>query len=229
MKTDFEIVKEFMKNSENIDLIWDSEALIWIDWREYDEDIVRYFNDKLEDKIEFEFIDNRKDYGEDIVLKKNDERLQIPYNEVMERDITIKYMNDFIGPQYQIRWFMESFGGDTLAFVLLTPEEWGDLEEEFGANNIKHYFSEINLDSAMFGFDLEIGEFQWFSELRKNNKGVDILVFQKIAALRSEKRQLDAKRDSGDLKLKDYYFQKKGIDEKISDLMEKYHICKPII
>ena len=75
MKTDFEIVKEFMKNSENIDLIWDSEALIWIDWREYDEDIVRYFNDKLEDKIEFEFIDNRKDYGEDIVLKKNDERL----------------------------------------------------------------------------------------------------------------------------------------------------------
>ena len=81
----------------------------------------------------------------------------------------------------------------------------------------------------MFGFDLEIGEFQWFSEFRKNNKGVDILVFQKIAALRSEKRQLDVKRDSGDLKLKDYYFQKKGIDEKISDLMEKYHICKPII
>ena len=81
----------------------------------------------------------------------------------------------------------------------------------------------------MFGFDLEIGEFQWFSEFRKNNKGVDILVFQKIAALRSEKRQLNAKRDSGDLKLKDYYLQKKGIDEKISDLMEKYYICKPII
>ncbi len=70
MKTDFEIVKEFMKNSGNIDLIWDSEALIWIDWREYDEDIVRYFNDKLEDKIEFELIDNGKDYGADIVLKK---------------------------------------------------------------------------------------------------------------------------------------------------------------
>lgn len=56
--------------------------------------------------------------------------MQIPYDDVMERDVTIKYVNEFIKPEYEIRWFMESLGSDTLAFILLNNEEWKKLEYE---------------------------------------------------------------------------------------------------
>ena len=38
-------VKNCLENPDSIELFWDSNALVWIDWREYDEDIIRYFND----------------------------------------------------------------------------------------------------------------------------------------------------------------------------------------
>ena len=72
----------------------------------------------------------------------------------MERDVTIKYLNEFINPEYQIRWFLETLGNDTLGFALLSLEEWNLLEKEF-ANKVQDYFLEINLDSLMFNLSFE--------------------------------------------------------------------------
>ena len=82
--------------------------------------------------------------------------MQIPYDDVMERDVTIKYVNELIKPEYEIRWFMESLGSDTLAFILLNNEEWKKLKEEFGVDFVKYCFSPINVNTKMFG--LGIGE-----------------------------------------------------------------------
>ncbi len=155
MKKDYEVIKRFLENPSGEEEIFESETLIFVDWREYDEDIVTYFNEKLDNKIEVKLIDNGEDYGEDIVLRRDSKELRIPYeNNIMERDVTIKYLNEFIRPEYQIRWFLETLGNDTLGFALLSLEEWNLLEKEF-ANKVQDYFLEINLDSLMFNLSFE--------------------------------------------------------------------------
>ena len=155
MKKDYEVIKRFLENPSDEEEIFESETLIFVDWREYDEDIIRYFNEKIDNKIEVKLINNGKDYGEDIILKRDSKELRIPYeNNIMERDVTIKYLNEFIRPEYQIRWFLETLGNDTLGFALLSLEEWNLLEKEF-ANKVQDYFLEINLDSSMFNLSFE--------------------------------------------------------------------------
>ena len=44
-------IREFLLSPEkNLDTFWESDVLIWVDWRDYDESIIKYFNDKLPDK-----------------------------------------------------------------------------------------------------------------------------------------------------------------------------------
>jgi hypothetical protein len=52
-----EKVKNFLSApAENKDDFWESDALIWVDWGDFDDSIIKYFNDELpdEDKIQFE-------------------------------------------------------------------------------------------------------------------------------------------------------------------------------
>ena len=44
MNKSYEAIKFFLENSQNTDQLWESNALIEIDWRGYDEEIVNYFN-----------------------------------------------------------------------------------------------------------------------------------------------------------------------------------------
>lgn len=44
----FKLIADFLKDpSGNMDSFWESEALIWVDWGEDDEDILAYCNDRL--------------------------------------------------------------------------------------------------------------------------------------------------------------------------------------
>ena len=54
-----EIRKFLSEHEEHQDEFWESDALIWVDWRDFDESIIEYFNKKLpdEDKIQFECVD----------------------------------------------------------------------------------------------------------------------------------------------------------------------------
>lgn len=68
----------------------------------------------------------------------------------MDRDTTIKSINEFIQPKYEIRFCIESLGNDTLAFVVLTKDLWKQLENEFDKEKVSYYFEEINFKSKMF-------------------------------------------------------------------------------
>lgn len=156
MNNCFDLIQKFLENPEaEMEKFMDNDCLVWIDWREYDTDIIDYFNQKMEKKVEVELVDKGKAYGQDIVLKKGEKALPIPYQEVMDRDITIQYLNDFIRPDYEIRWFLESLGNDTLAFLVLSEEDWKDLEAEFGVEKVEYYFLPIDLGSRMFDLDME--------------------------------------------------------------------------
>lgn len=207
MNTVYNQVKNFLEHPDSIETFRDSNELVWIDWREYDDDIIRYFNEMMEDKLELEMIDNEKPYGDDIILVKGAEKLQILYEEEMDRDTTIKYLNEFIKPEYEIRWFLESLGNDTLGFVLLKSNEWKKLEEEFDKDTVGYYFTPITLDSEMF--DFEMSEVVELLELRSRNERIDFSLLVEWVKLSSEEIELKAQRENGELDMKRYFESKK--------------------
>lgn len=152
-------IKRFLAApEENKDEFWESDALIWVDWRDFDESIIRYFNEKLpdEDKVLFECVKIEKARGVDILLKKNGVSTAIPYaDDCTDRDTTLKSIQEYISPKYQIRWYMDSLGGDTLAFCIELTSQWEQLEQEFGAEKVTYYFAPIQTDSVMFEMSMD--------------------------------------------------------------------------
>ena len=168
MENLYKELRSFFANDIDLTDLFDSEAIIWIDWREYDEDVVNYFNDIMDEPIDIKTVSNGKPYGDDIVLKHGNKELQIPYGDEQDRDVTIKYFNDFVKPDYEVRWFAESLGNDTLGFTVLSGAEWANLDDEFGADTVRYYFEPINLESNMFNLDMD--EVSALLELRENNR-----------------------------------------------------------
>ena len=123
MEDMYTLVKDFFSHDMDLVDLFDSEAIIWIDWREDDEDVVNYFNDMMDEPIDIQTVNNGKPYGDDIVLQKGDKELQIPYGDEKDRDVTIKCFNEFVKPDYEVRWFTESLGNDTLGFTVLSGAE----------------------------------------------------------------------------------------------------------
>ena len=80
-------LKQFLEDTNEVDSLLESDSIIWIDWREYDEDVINYFNEKIENKITVKLENNGKEYGDDIVLGYKEKLIKIPYQEGMDRDI----------------------------------------------------------------------------------------------------------------------------------------------
>ena len=152
-------IKNFFENPiDNMENFFNSRAITWIDWREYDEDIISYFNCLLpqEDIVDVEIKEIKLGRGIDIILKKDNKTLTIPYeNDKTDRDITIKTLNDFIAPKYQIRVFMESLGDDTLAFTVLNSDEWKELENSVGKKKLDFFFTPVSQFKGIFNMSME--------------------------------------------------------------------------
>jgi len=168
-----EEIRTFLADNpiENIETFFDSENIFWVDWREYDEDIMSYVNDELseEDQIEWKTIPSEKEGALDTVILKNDEKeAVIPYDEdAWDRDTTLKSIGKFIDDKYKLCWFKPSLGGDTLGFVVIENEDWEKLIAEFGEEKLKFYFSPVTEENEMFNLSMD----QVFSliELREKN------------------------------------------------------------
>ncbi len=212
----YNIVKDFFSHDMDLDDLFDSEAIIWIDWREYDEDVVNYFNDMMDEPIDIKTVSNGKLYGDDIVLQKVDKELLIPYGDEKDRDVTIKYFNDFVQPDYEVRWFTESLGNDTLGFTVLSGAEWAKLNDEFGADTVRYYFAPINLESNMFNLDMD--EVFSLLALRENSDGVntDFSVQLDWITIKNKEKALTEQKEKGQIDLKQYMVAKKEI-QKIKD------------
>ena len=216
MEDMYKLVKDFFSHDMDLDDLFNSEAIIWIDWREDDEDVVNYFNDMMDEPIDIKTVSNGKPYGDDIVLQKGDKELQIPYGDEQDRDVTIKYFNDFVQPDYEVRWFTESLGNDTLGFTVLSGAEWANLEDEFGADTVRYYFEPINLESNMFNLDMD--EVFALLALRENSEGVntDFSVQLDWITIINKEKALTEQKENGQIDLKQYVAAKKEI-QKIKD------------
>ena len=105
--------------------------------------------------------------GFDIIIKFKGKEHIIEYKkEGTDRDTTIKTLNKVLSPDYEIRFWMDSIGSDTLGFFPKTSKFWKELEDEFGAEKVRKYFSIIGENSRMF--DMNMNEiFKLMEELKK--------------------------------------------------------------
>ena len=213
MEDMYKLVKDFFSHDMDLDDLFDSEAIIWIDWREYDEDVVNYFNDMMDEPIDIQTVSNGKPYGDDIVLKKGDKELQIPYGDEQDRDVTIKYFNDFIKPDYEVRWFVESLGNDTLGFTVLSGAEWAKLDDEFGADTVRYYFEPIDFESDMFNLGMD--EVFALLALRENSEGVNTQFSTQLDWIRiiNKEKTLAEQKENGQIDLKQYMVAKKELQQ----------------
>ena len=93
--------------------------------------------------------------GVDIFMKKNGVSAPIPYaDDCTDRDTTLRSIQEYLSPQYQLRWYMGSLGSDTLAFCIYPTSEWEQVEQEFGAEKVAFYFAPVQADSVMFEMDM---------------------------------------------------------------------------
>ena len=215
----YNLVKDFFSHDMDLVDLFDSEAIIWIDWREYDEDVVNYFNDMMDEPIDIKTVSNGKAYGDDIVLKNGDKELQIPYGDEQDRDVTIKYFNDFIKPDYEVRWFVESLGNDTLGFTVLSVSEWAKLDGEFGADTVRYYFEPIDFESDMFNLGMD--EVFALLALRADSEGVNTEFSTQLDWIRiiNKEKTLAEQKENGQIDLKQYMVAKKELQQSKDDFI----------
>lgn len=60
MNNKYENIRKFLLYPDNIDDLWESNDLIWIDWRENDESVINCFNSEIGNLIEVDFINKNK-------------------------------------------------------------------------------------------------------------------------------------------------------------------------
>lgn len=137
------------------DVLAEEEKIVhWIDWGDNDEwiieDVAKYL--KLNDlTFEIEKTDNY--YGYDLFILYQGKKVKIVFEgDGILRDITLRTLNEVIMPDYEIRFGVDSLGGDTLAFIPLTQEEVKLLAEKFG-ETFEQKLQKITTDSQMFDLD----------------------------------------------------------------------------
>ena len=169
-----EQIRTFLSDNpiENIETFFDNENIFWVDWREYDEDIVSYVNDELSeaDQIEWKTIVSEKEGALDtVILKKDEKEAVIPYAEdAWDRDTTLKSIGKIIDDKYKLCWFKPSLGGDTLGFVVIENDGWEKLIAEFGEEKLKFYFSPVTEENEMFNLSMD-QVFSLIESREKNN------------------------------------------------------------
>ena len=219
MEDMYKLVKDFFSHDMDLDDLFNSEAIIWIDWREDDEDVVNYFNDMMDEPIDIQTVNNGKPYGDDIVLQKGDNELLIPYGDEKDRDVTIKYFNDFVQPDYEVRWFTESLGNDTLGFTVLSVSEWAKLDDEFGADTVRYYFEPIDFESDLFNLGMD--EVFALLALRENSEGVNTQFSTQLDWIRiiNKEKTLAEQKENGQIDLKQYMVAKKELQQSKDDFI----------
>ena len=224
MEQIYEAIEVFLANPQNTDQLWESNALVEIDWREYDENVVKYFNKAIGNMISVCREDNKKQYGDDIILIYKDKSVIIPYQEKMDRDTTIKSINEVIKDDFSIRLLVDSAEDDTLSFCVLPNEQWEMLEKEFGRNNLNRYFIKVTPKIKMFDLQYDVVE---YSRLKNVNPGASFFTIVSYLEIEKREKNLTEQRHKREIELKVYLQQKKEISSEKEKFISEYGLKLP--
>ena len=224
MEQIYEAIELFLANPQNVEQFYESQALIEIDWREYDEDIVKYFNKAIGNTISVCREDNKKLYGNDIILIYKDKSMIIPYQEKMDRDTTIKSINELIKDDFSIRLLVDSAEDDTLSFCVLPNEQWEMLEKEFGKNKLNRYFIKVTPKIKMFDLQYDVVE---YSRFKKMNPSTSFFTIVSYLEIEKREKNLTEQRHKREIELKVYLQQKKEISSEKEKFISEYGLKLP--
>ena len=224
MEQIYEAIEVFLANPQNVEQFYESQALIEIDWREYDENVVKYFNKAIGNMISVCREDNKKPYGDDIILIYKDKSVIIPYQEKMDRDTTIKSINEVIKDDFSIRLLVDSAEDDTLSFCVLPNEQWEMLEKEFGRNKLNRYFIKVTPKIKMFDLQYDVVE---YSRLKNVNPGASFFTIVSYLEIEKREKNLTEQRHKREIELKVYLQQKKEISSEKEKFISEYGLKLP--
>lgn len=124
---------------------------MWIDWREEDHNIIGYCEDILQTKqLSVATSDAENERGFDTVITYKNQQISFPYQgSGIDRDTTIKTLNQTIHSEFEIRLCKESLGSDTLCFVPLRNKEWNELDEKY-PKQMNEKFEKITTETKLF-------------------------------------------------------------------------------
>ncbi|NMF01050.1 hypothetical protein [Aneurinibacillus aneurinilyticus] len=114
---------------EQIPIVFAFVYGVTVDWREYDEEIIQLFSERLPD--------------ETVEVATTDKGLEVTYNGQLhsialtfsgkDRYITIRGFQELIRDKYEIRLFEASYFSDTHDFLVLPKQQWEELDAQYPA------------------------------------------------------------------------------------------------
>ena len=121
-------------------------GVFWVDWREGSVDIVRLAAAAMgESELSAEWV------GETLHLQFRGLKSEVPIPaRPGEQDITLLALNRLIAREFEIRFVKASDGGDTLAFLPLTNQDWLEIDFAFG-DRVAAAFGKLETGSVFFG------------------------------------------------------------------------------
>ena len=123
-------------------LFEDDTTIFWVDWREFEGDIVKYCEAVLlTGSLAYEWTKTGVAETRDLYISYGEKRIRAPLlNNPGDRHIALCVLNQALSPDYEIRFCIESNGSDTLAFLPLPCAKWAELEQRYGPAVSRHFY-----------------------------------------------------------------------------------------
>ena len=138
----------------------------------------------------------------------------------MDRDTTIKSINEVIKDDFSIRLLVDSAEDDTFAFCVLPNEDWGNLETLVGKDKLEHYFSPITLETLMF--DLEFNVVMDYLQIAEINEDIPFDILISYSSITSKEYELENQKEEGKINLKTYLQLKRELKEEKNNFVSGY-------
>ncbi len=144
-------IDAYLKDGSNQsfhDLFEEDGPVIWVDWGEEDDNIIRMAAAILPPS------DLKADFDDDscdllISYHGTVHRIRYPEEGIADRDTTIIALNRILQPGYELRLCNASRGSDTLALLLLSASDWAAVEHQHPLKSAES-FTKINEGSEIF-------------------------------------------------------------------------------
>lgn len=124
----------------------DTESILWVDWREYDEEIIK----GCEAIIKTGELAAECEEDSLFILYKG-QRSAVPLTQSEEdRHITLLALNSALNGDYELRMAWASHGSDTAAFAPLAATDWQGLEHRYGQRAVDFAFFKLQASPNVF-------------------------------------------------------------------------------
>jgi len=130
-------------NKERIGALLDDKTTVfWVDWREGDDDIVKYCEAVLQTgSLTAEWVSTAPLQESDLFICSSGRRIRVPLIiGCDDRHITLCALNQVLAPHYELRCCIDSQGSDSLAFLPLPSATWAGLEQRYGVALKRHFY-----------------------------------------------------------------------------------------